>query len=261
MNRPLIGYRTLVTPAGISAESTAAGYLASNMAYSNTNEFWRSNTVSEQTITFAVDGTYDYIGLARHNLCLTETALTVEVSDDGMAWDVVYGPEIPSCNGALLIPLESPEVAPFVRFTLDPSGIGLPEIAVVYIGELLELPRRIYVGHTPITYGRSTRVTTGRSENGNFLGRIITSESNETAISMQNIVPAFYRSSIDPWLKSTKDTPFFFAWRPESYPEEVGYVWATNDPDVSNQRPNGMMQFSLRVTGLAAAFEFTEPTT
>ena len=113
------------------------------------------------------------------------------------------------------------------------------------------LQRRIYVGHTPIPYGRESRVTTGVSESGNFLGRIVLGESLETSVDLQNMTPAWYRAEMDPFIAASKEAPFFFAWRPDSYPRETGYAWMTNNPKPSNQRSNGMMQISLSMGGIA----------
>jgi hypothetical protein len=45
---------------------------------------------------------------------------------------------------------------------------------------------------------------------------------------------------------------FFWAWRPNPYPFEVGYGWATEDPEVSNTRANGMMDFRMPLQGIIA---------
>jgi hypothetical protein len=131
------------------------------------------------------------------------------------------------------------------------AGAAPPTIAVVYAGALLVLQRRIYVGHTPIPYGRSAKITNGRSESGNFLGRIVLNEKTQSAVKMQNLTPAWYRQHLDPFIAASKEAPFFFAWRPLSYPREVGYAWMTNDPQPSNARANGMMQIDLQMTGIA----------
>jgi hypothetical protein len=55
---------------------------------------------------------------------------------------------------------------------------------------------------------------------------------------------------MDPFIIAAKEIPFFFAWRPGSYPTEAGYVWLTDDPEPANQLANGMMQISLNVEGV-----------
>jgi hypothetical protein len=94
------------------------------------------------------------------------------------------------------------------------------------------------------------KITNARSESGNFLGRIVINEMTETSVSMQNLTPDWYRSQLDPFIRASKETPFFFAWRPGDYPNEVGYAWITDDPQPSNQRSNGMMQIDFQMRGI-----------
>ena len=54
-----------------------------------------------------------------------------------------------------------------------------------------------------------------------------------------------------PFIVASKEVPFFFAWRPASYPRETGFAWMTNNPKPSNQRSNGMMQISLSMGGVS----------
>jgi hypothetical protein len=129
-------------------------------------------------------------------------------------------------------------------------GSEAPTAAVLYTGALLVLQRRIYVGHTPITMGRTSKITNARSESGNFLGRIVLNEMTETSVSIQNLTPDWYRSQLDPFIRASKETPFFFAWRPGDYANEVGYAWITDDPQPSNQRSNGMMQIDFQMRGI-----------
>jgi len=110
--------------------------------------------------------------------------------------------------------------------------------------------RRIYVGHTPMPYGRSARIQNGRSEAGHFLGRIVIQETRDTAVALQNLTPTWYRTYMDPFIRASKEVPFFFAWRPQSYPYETGYGWMTNEPRPVNQRANGMMQIDLQMSGV-----------
>ena len=93
-------------------------------------------------------------------------------------------------------------------------------------------------------------MVTGFSDEATFLGRIVLGELNETQLSLQNITAAFFRSDMDPWLKNSVQYPFFFAWRPSSYPAEVGFCWLTANSQMTNQRPNGMVQVTASLRGV-----------
>lgn len=136
-----------------------------------------------------------------------------------------------------------------VRLRMRPVSV-LPEIAVAYTNVLLKLQRRIYVGYRVLDYNRRSNVVTGFSDEATFLGRLVLGELKESSLSLQNITAAFFRSDVDPWLKNSVERPFFFAWRPTSYPLEVGFCWITGDSQMSNQRPNGMVQVSVGLRGI-----------
>lgn len=130
------------------------------------------------------------------------------------------------------------------------SGNDIPRCAVLYCGKLLVLQRRFYVGHVPINYGRKVNVISGQSESGQFLGRIVTGRATATSVALQNLTPTWVRQNLVPFLRAAEDQPFFFAWRPQTYPREVGYAWLTNNPEPMNQRPNGMMSCTLQMSGI-----------
>jgi hypothetical protein len=205
----------------------------------------------EQYVTIAHNAVepIDYVGIAGHNFGSAGIPVSIE-GDDGGGFVELVSDSIPAGDGPLLfrfVPLSLQAV----RIRMQ-SGLVPPIAAVVYVGRLLVLQRRIYVGHRPLQDNERANITTGRSEGGQFLGRIVLGAFNEGSINQQNVTPEFYRASVRPWRKAGVTIPFFFAWRPGDYPEEAAYVWGTNDMEVSNQHPNGMMQFSLSVQGIVA---------
>ena len=89
------------------------------------------------------------------------------------------------------------------------------------------------------------------SEQGNYLGRIVTGSQRASDVNFLHLDPAWYRTYFEPFARQAIETPFFWAWRPEAYPLESGYAWLTNDAVPSNQLGNGMMQVSLSMSGIA----------
>ncbi len=254
-NNPLVGYHNLLVAGSVVADTEATEYPASNLANPSTALRWQANDQTEQYLTVSVTSlnNIDYVAIAKHNFSSAQIAVSIEAYSelDGSSqpiWIEQVAPVIPSSDAPLLFRFE-PGVHAGVRIRLQP-GLAVARAAVVYVGKLLVLERRIYVGHTPINYGRNNKVTNGKSENGNFLGRIVLNESLSTSVDVSNITPAFYRSSLDPFIAASKDTTFFFAWRPGDYADEVGYAFMTNDPRPSNQRNNGMMQIQLSMSGI-----------
>lgn len=246
---PAIGWHNLVTAGVVSADDELAGFPATNLANPSTAEQWRSgDDTGEQFITIDQSGVYDYVGIARHNFGSGQVSVRVDADIDSV-WTEVVPEFLPGSDAPLMMLFEQGTYLG-LRIRLYAGGTA-PRASVLYAGEVTRVQRRVYVGHTPITDGRRSRVTNARAESGDFLGRIVLTESLETSVEFKNLTPAWYRSTLRPLIRACAEQPFFWAWRPGSYPDEVGYSWLTNDPTPTNQRANGMMSVSLQMGGLA----------
>lgn len=257
-NNPIVGYNNIVTSGNIAATTEDPDYPVTNLANPATHLLWKSGAGSPTsdeylTITTGTASDLDYLAIARHNLGTAQAAVSVE------GWDTVGSPTgYIELTAPRLLTNDNPVIFrwtaapyPYIRLRIQDNDQAVtPYIAVLYVGKLLLLQRRIYVGHTPISYGRSIQTVNHRSINGDFLGRIITSRSVSTKVSLNNLTPDWYRDYLDPFFVDSQDNPFFFAWRPEDYPQECGYGWMTNDPTVSNQQSNGMMTASWSMAGV-----------
>lgn len=255
-DNPVIGYNTLLNSGNVSTTTEDPDYPASNLVNVSTNLRWQgllSSPEEDEYITLGVAAVdpIDYIGVAKHNWGSAEIAVSVEYLDESASpeeWVELIAPVFLPNDGPVLF--RFPLVAhASLRLRLQP-GTEAPRAAVVYCGTLLVLQRRIYVGHQPMPYARSTKVVNGKSESGNFLGRIILNQMTQTKVGLQNMTPAWYRTYMEPFVQHAYEAPFFFAWRPQSYPREIGFAWLTNDPMPTNQRQNGMMQVDLAMTGI-----------
>jgi hypothetical protein len=245
-NNPVIGYKNYILQSGISATSERDDFPASNVFNTSTAEYWESEIDTVQYLEFNINiSAIDYVGIAAHNLSGMEYEIEYKVGAGG-TWTAVESPLTPSDNSAIVWYFE-PILADFWRIKITPTAGNNPKIGVVYIGEATRLQRRVYVGHTPIVYGRKTNVTTGMSENGDYLGRIVKNRSLSSSVKQNNITASFYRSVVEPFVKhaDVESKPYFFAWRPSSYPLECGYCWNTSNIVPQNERPNGMMDFSI----------------
>ena len=258
-NAPLVGWRNIVTVTNIAADFEAMGYPATNLANPSTAIKWvgagwedDSPPLTEQyvTVTTGTLDPIDYLAVARHNFGSGGMAVSVEVDEgDSVGFVAVTDPVVPADDSPLLFRFE---VGPYVAVRLKiEAGSEAPEAAVVYVGLLLALQRNIYVGHRVLPYNMVTRVTNGRSESGQFLGRIVTGQYVESGLDLQNITPAFYRTHMVPWLRAAVESPWFFAWRPGDHPTEVGFCSSTSEPNMTNSRSNGMVAVSVSMTGVA----------
>lgn len=253
-DHPIIGWRNVATATNISASSSDPLYPPGNLANPATHLFWKGTTVGgvhEITVSPEATESMDYVAIARHNLGTTATPVTIGYYD--AAAPTVLVP----LAGPTLLPNNEPALFRFSEQALNSvtihlgAGAGaIPQIAVVYAGKLLALPRKLYQGLAPINYGRIAKVTNGRSEAGHFLGRIVLQEFVKDTIPLSLIDPAYFRNNIAAFLIDSKARPFFFAWRPLSYPDEIGYCHMTNDPVPTNEAPHGLVAMQMEMTGI-----------
>lgn len=249
-NKPLVGWHNVITAAGVTADTAAANYPGSNLANPATNLEWRAADTSEQYITFDISyvDAIDYVGIAKHNFGSAGIPVSIEGFKDE-AWTEIVG--------EITLPDDTPAMFQFaansysqVRIRLQSGGLAA-RAAVVYVGKLLVMERKIYVGHTPMPHARQSNITSARSETGNFLGRIVLGEWRETTVPLSLISAAWYRAYMDPFLAAAKEVPFFFAWRPNTYPREVGFGWLIEDPLPTPQGPSNRLSLELHVSGVA----------
>lgn len=250
-NSPAVGWHNLVTVSNVSATSANASYPVANMANPSTFLRWRSAILTTQYITVTLDEDdppeVDYLAVQGCNFGAIGSPVCVEGLVD-LSWTELSS-EILIGSDRVLIFRFSPVRLTNIRLRIGASS-DYPEISVLYVGKLLLLQRRIYVGHTPLNYGKRLRVTNARAESGAFLGRVVLGESLESAVDMINVTPRFFREEVKPFLDAAESDPFFWAWRPGKYPKETGFAWLASDPTVVNQRPNGMMSIGLRIGGV-----------
>lgn len=251
-DNPIIGQHNLVTAGNVEADTEADGYPASNVAnpatYSSAG--WRADDATEQYFTVDLSGAdaiIDYVGIAAHNFGTAGIAFSVEVNV-GAGWVEEVEPQLRTDDAPLLLRLEL-NVYTGVRIKLA-AGFEAARIGVLYVGRALILQRRVAVGHTPITLSAARKSSTGMSESGNFMGRILSGGKAETTVPLANLDAGWYREHMKPFIDQAEEAPFFFAWRPQGYPREIGYVWLTATPKPKTQRTNGMMSIELPIAGI-----------
>lgn len=247
---PIIGWHSVLDVNDIAADSSLDGRPALNMWNPDTASVWESGGTSEQYITLANTGGgwIDYVGIAKHNFGSGGVQFQLQAMGSG-GWEDITDVIATARNAAIIIYF-NPRTSSAVRLRLIPQGVA-PVIAHIKLGSALVLQRRIYVGHKPATLTRHASVITNGSENGQFLGKIVTREWHQTDVKQANVTPDFMRSQIVPFIKHAQTGTFFFAWRPLEYPDEVVYGWTDDNIEPVNQRVNGMMEFGFSVQAVA----------
>ncbi len=92
------------------------------------------------------------------------------------------------------------------------------------------------------------------SDGGYDLGRTIMRDGVQNKISVKHLPADWVRNALVPALDIMDTNPFFFAWRPGTYPTEVAYVWTEgNRPSPMNTGPGSLMSVDFDVRGIVNA--------
>jgi hypothetical protein len=67
-----------------------------------------------------------------------------------------------------------------------------------------------------------------------------------------NLENNWVRTTFKDFIEDAVIYPFFFAWRPDNYPEDVGYVWVADDIKPNNMGRNSLMQVGFDMSGLSS---------
>ena len=247
-----IGWRTytrgaLASQVTVSTETTDGPKDAPLRA--DTAEYWLASALPA-TWQFDIGSleSVNYAGIAGHDIATQGTSIKAETSPDASAWEDLAVEHLPGNNAPIMF-LDDARDAKHLRLTVQGLG-NAPRIASIYFGLTLDLPRPIYGGHSPLNLSRVTELRTAVSRGGQFLGRSIQSMGVAGSVALRHLLAGFYRSDFDPFVEAARLHPFFYAWRPATFPNEVVYIWTTDDVAPMNSGQRDFMQVNLQVQGI-----------
>lgn len=243
----VIGWENLVKSATVTATSQRREFPAVAVKNPLTYERWSPTGASGGTITIDLGGSVlvEYIGIAAHNFGTLGTEVRIECSVGGVNWlDVIT--LVPTTDNAILVAGIPEELISHIRITVSNGA----EIGVVYAGRLLSMQRKAYGGHSPGTLSRKTEIEPNTSESGQFLGRSIVRKGFETSFNWRHLTADWYRQYFDPFVEHALREPFFIAWYPEKFPDEVLYAWTKDDIWPVNMGVRDYMQVGFSVEAL-----------
>ena len=240
------GYRSFIAENMLTSSGDAAGFPVETLANPLTAERWKATTAdSEILIDAGAPVKADYIGMASHNFATQNATLTIEYSNDAASWNLITS-HFSADNKPIMVIFNEIE-SQYWRISISADSPVF--LGVLYIGQLLLMERGIYGGHTPITMGRNTRRIQNKTEGGQFAGISIIREGVSTSINFQHMDANWYRANFEPFVIAARGKPFFWAWRNQEFPAEVGYVWTTGDIRPSNMGIRNLMQVEFSVEG------------
>lgn len=249
MTHARIGYQTWtrdLAASAVTVSSQSDDGPGDAVLRPDTFEFWEPTSLPAYAIIdFGTSRDIDYCGLLG-TLGSSGCAVSIATSDGSFSgspleqtWTAL-GSEIAPGDDAPLLFLATSRGHRYGRIYIT-GGSVMPRISVVYFGQILAMPRPLYGGQSPMNLARETVLRRNLSKGGHFLGQSFERLGMVGAGGpWRHLEPDWYRTYFDPFVKSARQYPFFYAWRPEDYPLEVAFAWALGDIRPSNM---GLRQF------------------
>lgn len=262
-----IGYDNGVNETSLTASSSAAGFPASHLATPFTFELWKPDQLpASVSIDLEYARAVDYIAIGAHTL--GSMTLTFEYSDDAITYTTLQTAVLED-NGPMMICFNE-VTSRYWRITFEgwagptlsldftqqlylvgtyDGSTGGASAGALFLGKSLIMQRMIYGGHSPSRLSRDVRYTTNTSDGGQWLGRSVVRRSESASFSWQNLDSSWYRDNFEPFVEYAVENPFFIAWRPDGYANEVTYGYTSADVEPSNMGVKNFMSVGLQVTG------------
>ena len=188
----------------------------------------------------------DYGGIVG-SLGSSRASVLMETSIDDGVWTAL-GQEALPANDAPLLFLDSSRQARMVRWTFKGTG-AIPRVQAFYAGEILAMPKPPEAPFKPLNLSRKTVRKATMSRGGQFLGQEIQRMGMQGDVSFALLDASWIRETFDLFVQSARRYPYFFAWQPQAYPLEVGYVWTDVDI-VPSQATFGLMNVGWPMQGI-----------
>lgn len=251
-NHPHIGYQTWVrdlTPLDLSVSSETSEGPRDSILRPNTHEFWQGSELpATMTIDLGSHQNVDYVGLAAHTIGSDGQAVLVEYSADNSTWFTFAASLNPTTDAPIMF-IDTSVARRYWRITFTGTG-AVPKLAVVYIGEVLLLPRPIYAGHSPAPLSRDTILIQNMSDGGHFLGQYVRRHGVNGSVSLRHLKAQWYRDKFDRFVRAAREFPYFFTWRPLTFDKEVAYAWTEANIKPSNMGVKDFMQVRFNFQGV-----------
>lgn len=246
-----------ITPAPLTGTYiTAAGteVLAAANAYSGTTfDPWVATPGALDfaiwQVVFGSSVSPTFAGIAAHNLSDIGATVRIEYSiDSGATWtDSGAGPVTPTDNQAIGFRFQGIS-ADYWRVTCS-NCTDDASIAVIWLGQEVIIPQRIYQGYTPPITPTQVDLNTNVSEGANTLGTAFVERGSMWEASLRNIEPTFIRGASWRGFQQRWNRGFgaFWAWRPTKY-GDLYWSWRSQGMapiTPTNSGPKDYMSFDV----------------
>lgn len=217
-----------------STVSAAGGTVVQAAANAFTGVTYDHCTITEDS-TDGVAITIDYgsavsptlCAIAAHNISDVGGVVRFQNSDDASSWtNTDAGVVTPSDNQAIAWRITG-ESHRYWRVLVTGAGSGNDvSIGVVWVGNEIILPRRLYQGYRPALTPTAVDLRSNQSEGAHLISTAFAERGSSFSASIGNVSPTFFRGAT--WLdfqrRWNQGRPSFWAWRPTKY-GDLHYAW------------------------------------
>lgn len=230
----------------ITASTVATGFYAENVTDQYTFDYWRPTGVPAWIASvLPVARDINCACIAAHDIASAGASFIFQAWD-GVTWVNCHDVITPVNDDTIMVFFTSVFCQQFRLYVFG----GVPTIGVISAGTAFVFPSKMYGGHPPITVSRNTEIMHNISEGGFDLGRSIMRNGASTSVDIKHLTETWIRSQFEPLFASIRLNPFFFAWRPSSYPTEVAYCWVDSDLSPVATGPGNLVSIKFDIDGI-----------
>ncbi len=182
-----------------------------------------------------------------------DSALQVQSSTDGTTWTTRLGGSSTRIGKDACIARFPAVTARYWRAVLTSAAPGTDTVAYMAVSNPVTLERPFFSGFAPIITPTQIDLHTNVSVGLHFAGSPHTTAGATIEFALDNLTPAFARTTMLPIIQSwNTGHPQFFAWRPQSNPNDSYYIWRDSGGNLVTPSYSGVndlmnLSFSGRV--------------
>lgn len=252
-NNPLVFWENVAASTGtLSTDIGTEVEAASLSATGTTYDPWVCTTSGSGNaalkLVLSSSQSFNCVALVAHNAGTLGASVRVQYStNSGSSWtNAETGTHNPTDDQAILFYFDDVDTD-YWRIVINGPGSTDVEVGVVFWGNVMTLPQRIYQGYTPPIRPTNVMLQSNVSEGGNLLGAAVTKQSSSTSAELTHISPTFIRGTDFTGFMDhfNEGRGFFWAWRPTKY-GDVFYAWRSGNTLVpTNSGPREFMSFGM----------------
>ena len=260
-NNPFLLFRNQLVRDNIQTNTLTGGFPASNLLTGTTYDFVQTSFSGAGTATFAFRpfSAVQAIALAGHNFHqIPGVQVTLRRSGGSGPTDTHTMRITP--RGEPIVFRDtgsgSSQLHEIILGAPAASRRLLPRVAVLFAGEEVTLPQRLYQGYSPPFTPNAVDLQSNVSEGSQLLGSRVIRRGARATAQIDHLPQSFIRSLT--WRMFQRHyndgRGFFWCWRPARHPSDVHYAWREG-PELL---PNNTGPANLAGISLAMRFHESE---